>query len=197
MSGCIRVLAVENDADFAYLIRKAVENQPDMEMAGCCATKKEALILAVQLDPDIVLMDLNLSANNMDGIDAAKEIRLLTRAKVLILTAFESLQTVIEASKKSFSSGYVYKSQFELLPETIRTTVQGHTPQEQMIFSLILNDLTSAERGVLQSLFVRNQSLLSSQKTIANQKTGILRKLGLKSQKDLEKIFVPFQSYFV
>lgn len=195
MSSSIHIMIVENDNDFAYLIKTAIEAQPDMEMVGCCSAKDQAIVMAIQSNPDIVLMDLNLSSANMDGIDAAKEIHLLTKAKVIILTAFESPKIVIEASKKSFASGYIFKSQFEFLVETIRATVHGHTPQEEMIFSLILNDLTAAEQAVLKNLLGHDRQLLSSQKTIANQKTVILRKLGLKSQKDLEKTFLAFQDY--
>jgi len=191
----IRVMIVENDEDFTYLIKKAILSQPDMELVGCSTTKDQAVIMAMQRNPNIVLMDLNLSFANMDGIDAAKEIRVSTKAKIILLTAFESRQIVVEASKKSFASGYVFKSQFELLVETIRKTALGHTPQEEMIFSLILNDLTAAEHAVLQSLFRHDYRLLSSQKTIANQKTKILQKLGLKNQKDLEKIFFNLQDY--
>lgn len=193
MPNMIRVLVVEDDTDFTYLVKAALEKQPDMKLVGCTATKEDAVKMARQQNPDIVLVDLNLSYSNLDGIDAAKEIRLSTNAKVIILTAFESPQTVIEASKKSFASGYIFKSQFELLTETIRKTAHGHTPQEQMILSLILNDLTAAERAVLRSLFEHDLQLLSSQKTIANQKTTILKKLGLKSKKDLEKLFRDFQ----
>ncbi len=189
MTNVIRVLAVENDKDFTYLIRAAIDGQTDMELTGCAAAKEDAIRMAVQQNPDIVLMDLNLSDSNLDGIEAAKEIRLSTNAKIIILTAFENPQTVIEASKKSFASGYIFKSQFEFLVDTIRKTARGHTPQEQMIWSLILNDLTAAELGVLQSIFEPDRRLLSSQKTIANQKTTILRKLGLKNKRDLEKIF--------
>ena len=195
MADTIRVMIVENDDDFTYLIMKAVMNQPDMEIVGCSTTKQQAIIMAVQLNPNIVLMDLNLSSANMDGIDAAKEIRVSTDAKVILLTAFESRQIVVEASKKSFASGYVFKSQFEFLVETIRKTAHGHTPQEEMIFSLILDDLTAAEHAVLQSLLQHDYQLSSSQKTIANQKTRILQKLGLRNQKDLEKIFFGLQDY--
>lgn len=188
----IRVLAVENDEDFTYLIRTAINGQSDMELISCTATREDAIHMAVQHQPDIVLMDLNLSNSNLDGIEAAKEIRLSTNAKIIILTAFENPHTVIEASKKAFASGYIFKSQFEFLVDTIRKTAQGHTPQEQMIQSLILNDLTAAELGVLKSIFEPDRRLLSSQKTIANQKTTILKKLGLKNRRDLEKIFCNF-----
>jgi DNA-binding NarL/FixJ family response regulator len=196
MTENIRVLIVENDSDFTYLITKTLSAQPDMEIVGRCSVREDAVIMAARLKPDIVLMDLNLSSSNMDGIDAAKDIHLSSNAKVIILTAFESPQIIIEASKKSFASGYVFKSQFEFLVETIRKASKGHTPQEQMISSLILNDLTVAEQAVLQSLFKHDYRLQSSQKTIANQKTVILKKFGLKSQKELERLISNLNDYF-
>lgn len=196
MADSILVMIVEDDSDFAYLIQKAINGQPDMKIIGVCADKEQAVQIAQQNHPSIVLMDLNLSFAYMDGIEAAREIRLSTNAKVIILTAFENPEIVIEASKKSFASGYLFKSQFDFLVETVRETARGHTPQELMISSLILDDLTSAERSVLQNLFGHGGQLLSSQKTISNQKTMILKKLGLKNQKELNKIFFSFQDYF-
>lgn len=185
----IRVLIVEDDSDFTVLLRSLIENQPDMELCGCAAQQQTAVKMAQTLKPDVVLMDLNLSATRMDGIDAAKEIRLSTGAKVVVLTVFENPEIVVEASKRAFASGYVFKSQFAILPESIRTAARGHTPQEWMIMSMILNELSPAEKTIFEIMLGKKVDLFSSQKTIANQKTNILRKLGLKSQKELVQIF--------
>lgn len=134
MTDSILVMIVEDDSDFAYLIQKAISGQPDMELIGVCADKEQALKMAQQNHPDIVLMDFNLSSAYMGGIEAAREIRLSTNAKIIILTAYENPEIVIEASKKSFASGYLFKSQFDFLVETVRQTARGHTPQEMMIF---------------------------------------------------------------
>ena len=58
---------------------------------------------------------------------------------------------------------------------------------------MAISGLTEAEMGVFQLLMGKNIQLQSSPKTIANQKTKILRKLGLESQKDLMHLFRLFR----
>ena len=66
-----------------------------MRILGSTASGEEAVYLAQRLDPDIVLMDLNLSLEELDGIEAARKIRLYTRAKVILVTAFEA-QSIVD-----------------------------------------------------------------------------------------------------
>lgn len=184
-----QVLVVEDDKDFALLIQQSLENTPGLSCVGIAAGKDEAVQLAKQLFPDIVLMDLNLSATRMDGIDAAREIRLAIRTHVVILTVYENPEVVLEASKRAFASAYIFKSQFSILPELLRAVAKGPTPQEWMIRSLILGDLSAAERAVFDIMMGKKIELFSAPKTIANQKTNILKKLGLRSQWELTQIF--------
>lgn len=185
----IRVLIVEDDPEFATLIRLELEKTQDLVPVGWAAGREEAISMAKQLLPDVVVMDLNLSATKMDGIDAARELRLAIRTRVVILTVYENPQVVLEASKRAFASAYVFKSQFSILPDMLRATAQGHTPQEWMILSLILGDLSPAERAVFDIMTGKKIELFSSPKTIANQKTNILKKLGLRNQWELNQIF--------
>ena len=143
----IRILIVEDDADFAFLIKNTVNSQPDMEAVGIAVNSKEALKFTELLLPDIVLMDLSLSESKLDGIDAARSIRLQTSIKLLILTAFEDPAIILDACRRSFAFGYVFKSQFDLLVETIRKTMEGPTPQEYMIQALILSVLGPRPRN--------------------------------------------------
>ena len=189
MDNPIRVFIMEDDPDFCFLIRSTLLRQPDMQIVGAAAGREEAVLSATRLNPDIVLADLNLSYSKMDGIDAAREIRLATQAKIIILTAFENPQIVTEASKRAFASGYVFKSQFDFLVETIRKTAVGSTPQEHLIRQLLLSELSPAELSVMDMLLGGDIKLQSSQKTISNQKTSLLKKLGLKSQKELVHLF--------
>jgi DNA-binding NarL/FixJ family response regulator len=189
MNRNIRVLLAENDIDFVYLIRSLLEKEEDIHFLGYASSKTEAVKLAGDQHPDIVLMDLNLTGKDLDGIEAAKEIRLLTEAKVIILTSFENFDTVVDASVKSFASGYVFKSNYKMILQHIRSAAKGHTPEEYYINSLILNQLTAAEKGILTNLLKNDYDIYSSNKTVANQKTNIFRKLGLKNQKELKHIF--------
>ena len=185
----IRVLVVEDDDDFARLILHTLQQSDDLRCVGIAKGRQQAVQMAKQQLPDVVLMDLNLSSSYMDGIDAAREIRTAIHTKIVILTVFENPEIILEASKRSFASGYLFKSQFSLLAGTLRSTVRGRTPQEWMIRSLILSDLSYAERTVFDMMMGKKIELFSSPKTIANQKTTILKKLGLHSQWELNMVF--------
>ena len=185
----IKVLLVENDLDFVYLIKKMIDEADDLIFADHAENRSNAAALAAKYMPDIVLMDLNLSKNELDGIEAAKEIRLATHAKILLLTSFESPEIIIQASKRAFASGYIFKSQSQTLVDTIRKTAQSDTPQAQFIKELILQDLSHAERNVIKNILYGSSETHSSFKTIANQKTQIFKKLGIKNTQQLIHLF--------
>ena len=184
----IQVLIVEDDPDFCFLIQETLR-EAGMKVVGTAETAGLALKLAREKNPDVVLMDLCLTDTRMDGIEAGKAIRLQTDAKVIILTSYEDPGVVREACCRSFASGYVFKSQYALLEETVRNTAEGHTPQEYLIASLILSELSPAERSVLELMLGRDLKLQSSPKTISNQKSHLLKKLGLTSRDEVCHLF--------
>lgn len=184
----IQVLIVEDDPDFCFLIQETIR-EAGMKVVGTAETAGLALKLAREKNPDVVLMDLCLTDTRMDGIEAGKAIRLQTDAKVIILTSYEDPGVVREACCRSFASGYVFKSQYALLEETVRNTAEGHTPQEYLIASLILSELSPAERSVLELMLGRDLKLQSSPKTISNQKSHLLKKLGLTSRDEVCHLF--------
>ena len=194
MTENVRVLIVEDDKDFIFLIKKMLEKQPEIEVIGSCSKKEEAVQMACALRPQIVIMDLNLGVSEADGIRISREIRLLTDAKVLILTSLDSPDIVLRAAKEAFASGYIFKNQPNLLVENILALARGYTAQEYLIASMALSGLTEAEMGVFQMLMGKDIKLQSSPKTIANQKTKILKKLGLESQRELMHIFKLFRN---
>lgn len=185
----IQILLIEDDKDFVYLIKRMIEHEADMEFCTYAETSLAGIELASSLEPDIVLADLNLTGSRLDGIEAARQIRIRTNAKVLLLTSIEDPATIIRASKQSFASGYIFKSQCQSLCRQIRETYCGSTVQELFIRELILQDLSAAEKTVFDMITGKKVQILSSEKTIANQKTNILKKLGLKNQKELLHIF--------
>lgn len=185
----IRIVVAEDDPDFQYLIQQSLSAQPDFALVACCRDGEEAYLAAVWGKPHIVLMDLALPTDPMEGVLAARRIRLETHAKVILLTSYEDPATVVQASVKSFSSAYVLKSQFSLLLPTIRETARGVTPQAHLICSALLQSLTPAEMAVFQYMLGIPVTLHSSEKTIANQQTSVLHKLGLQNKQQLRHVF--------
>jgi len=187
----VKVLLVEDDNDFAFLIRKTISNDGRLEYTGHAQGGYAAIKMAQQLRPDVVLMDLNLSGSEIDGVETAKEIKLTTGAKILLLTSCEQQEIVINASKRAFASGYIFKSQCKGLADTVYETAVSTTPQELFIKELLIAGLSPAERSVFDDMIDGRINTLtaSSIKTIANQKTSIFKKLGVKSTSELTGIF--------
>ncbi len=188
-TGKLRIFTVEDDSDFAFLIHTTLNREKDMTVVGHATNEEEAFQKLPDLKPDLVLMDLNLSSSPSDGILAGRRVRLETDARLVVLSGYEDASIVVDACKQTFASGYLFKSQFELLPDSLRRMASGPTPQLALIRSLILSDLSTAEQTVLDLMLGAAITLRSSSKTIANQRSSILKKLGLRSQEELLHLF--------
>lgn len=191
----IKVLIVEDDADFVFLIQKLLNQHESIQITGVCREKEKAVGMAIKSQPDIVLMDLDLGTSSADGIEISREIRILTESKVLILTALDSPDIIMKAARESFAAGYVFKNQPNLLIENIFALSEGYTAQEYLLASQALSCLSEAEMAVFNIMLGKDIKLQSAPKTIANQKTKILKKLGLDNQKDLIHVFRLLQNH--
>ncbi|MDO4262059.1 MAG: response regulator [Eubacteriales bacterium] len=190
----IKILVVEDDRDCCLLIEHTLKSHTDLEIVGFCGTGEEAVRAAETERPDLVLMDLNLTGQELDGIEAARKIRLGTDARIVILTAYEEPETVLHASVRALASGYVVKSQFAMLVPTIRQTAEGPTPQSHMICAAILRTLSPAEQSVFRQMMGQEAHIRSARKTIANQQTSVLKKLDLTGRKELIHVFSIYNS---
>jgi len=127
----VRVLIAEDQA----LVRRGtsvlLSMEADMEVVGQACDGIEAIAMAGQLRPDIVLMDLHMP--RLGGVAATREItRNLPGTQVLVLTTLNDDETVFEAVRAG-AHGYLLKdvTEQELL-ETIRALRRGEsrlTPQ--------------------------------------------------------------------
>ena len=191
--GPVKVLIVEDDGDFAFLIRKLLRKQEDILVAGYCAEPEKVMRMVLETEPDVVLMDLNLGKSSADGIGLSREIRIQTDAKVLILTAINTPDMIMRAARDAFASGYVFKNQLSLLVENIRAVAKEYTAQEYLLASSALSVLSDAEMAVFQIMMGKENDFHSSAKTLANQKGRVIKKLGLKNQKEVLHVFRMFQ----
>jgi DNA-binding NarL/FixJ family response regulator len=127
----VRVLIAEDQA----LVRRGtsvlLSMEQDMEVVGQACDGVEAIAMAGQLRPDVVLMDLHMP--RLGGVAATREItKTLPGTQVLVLTTLNDDETVFEAVRAG-AQGYLLKdvSEQELL-ETIRALRRGEshlTPQ--------------------------------------------------------------------
>jgi signal transduction histidine kinase len=113
-----RVLLVDDHAMVRQGLRKILEDYSDLTVIGEAANGAEAVSMAAQLQPDIVLMDINMP--EMDGIEATKQIKAGQPATIVIgLSVNNSLQ-IQEAMKQAGASSFVSKDEAaEELHDTI------------------------------------------------------------------------------
>ena len=189
MEQTIMILIVENDTDYAWLLRQELERHRQLAVVGRCSGKEEAVEEAKRLNPDIVLMDLHLGSAYEEGIQASKQIRVETDAKVLILTALYSREVMKDVLAQSFASGYIMKDQIPLLVENIYALAKGTTGQERILLQSALSCLTPAERSAFDIMMGEENHSRSRSKTISNQKTQVLKKLKLKNRTQLQHVF--------
>lgn len=120
----IRVVLVDDQALLRVGFRMILEAQPDIEVVGEAPDGREAVRLAEQLRPDVLLMDVRMPV--MDGIDATAAITGKgLAARVLILTTFDIDEYVI-AGFRAGASGFLLKDVPPgQLVDAVRTVAAG------------------------------------------------------------------------
>lgn len=103
----IRVLIVDDQALLRGSFRVLVETEPDLAVIGEAGSGAEAIRLARESRPDVVLMDVRMP--ELDGIEATRQICAeLADVRVLILTTFE-LDEYVYAALRAGASGFLLK----------------------------------------------------------------------------------------
>ncbi|MFC1874267.1 response regulator [Chloroflexota bacterium] len=104
----IRVLIVDDHTVVRDGIRSVLALQRDMQVVGEAVNGKEAVEKALEILPDVVVMDINMPV--MNGLDAAKEIcQKCESAKVLMLTQYDDDENVL-ASRQAGAVGFIPKA---------------------------------------------------------------------------------------
>lgn len=124
-----RILVVEDEAIVAMVIKKRLMNL-GYSVSGVAATGKDAITKVEGTFPDLVLMDIMLKGD-MDGIEAADEIRKRFSIPVVYLTA-HSDENTLERAKLTEPYGYILKPFTERdLSSNIEIAIHKHLREKQ------------------------------------------------------------------
>ncbi len=193
MNSVIKILIVEDMPALLPVLRELLEKEEDFRIVGCSSKEEETLPLVCETDPDIVLVDLHSEAFSSDGIRLSRKLRIETDVRTLVLLEDCEPELTVKAFREGFASDCVFRNQLSLLPAAIRISAQGHTAQEYISMFLAIDYLSRAEKTVFWIMMGKENTLLSASKTIANQKRRVVKKLGLKNQKELKHVFQVLQ----
>ncbi|MDQ4069445.1 MAG: response regulator transcription factor [Actinomycetota bacterium] len=193
----LRVLVVDDHPLFREGVRAVLAAEPTMEVAGEAASGSEAVTAAAELQPDVVVMDLQMPGIN--GIEATRQIvGASPHIAVLILTMFEDDESVF-AAMRAGARGYLLKEGSpEQIAVAVRAVSYGETilgpPVAKRVIEYFTSppgrtapaafpQLTDREREVLELIASgENNALIArrlhlSLKTVRNHVSNIFTKL--------------------
>lgn len=156
----IRVLIVDDHAVVRQGLRFMLERQPDILVVGECHDGEEAVALAADLIPEVILLDLLMP--RMDGITAIREIKRLTPAtQIIILTSYHDDDYIFSAIKAGALSYLLKDSAPQELIAAVRAASQGESRLHPLVATRVLREMHTQEQSPLNELTPRELEVLS------------------------------------
>jgi RNA polymerase sigma factor (sigma-70 family) len=215
----IRVVIADDQTLVRAGFRVLLNSAPDIAVAGEAANGAEAVTLAREQAPDVILMDVRMPV--MDGLEATRRIAQSPETagvRVLILTTFDLDEYVYEALRAG-ASGFLLKDTDppELL-EAVRVVARGDAllapgitrrliaefarrPEPRRIVPDDLAALTEREREVLRMMAggMTNaeiaEALVVSEATVKSHVSNLLGKLGLRDR--VQAVIFAYESHLI
>ena len=192
----IRILIVDDHGVVRQGLRMYLSLDPELEVVGEAANGAEALRLARELEPDVVLIDLLMPV--MDGVAATQAIRReLPDVEVIALTSVLE-DSAIYGAMRAGAIGYLLKdTQADELCRSIKAAAAGQVQMSPSVAARLLREvrspenpepLTERETEVLRELALGKSNkeiaaaLVIAEKTVRTHVSNILAKLGVTSR---------------
>jgi DNA-binding NarL/FixJ family response regulator len=202
----IRVLLVDDQALFREGLETLLSVHKDIQVVGQASNGQEAVELAAQVQPDVILMDVRMPV--LDGVRATRRLtEALSQSRVIVLTTFDDDEYVFDALRAGAAGSLLKDVASARLVEAIRATARGESILEPSVAAKVIAEFTRVSSMVplaqmeqlVEPLSERELEILawiargSSNKEIASQLfiaegtvknhvTHILSKLGVRDR---------------
>jgi DNA-binding NarL/FixJ family response regulator len=186
----IRILVVDDHSAIRRGLAATLDPEPDMEVVGAAADRKDAIQMWLQLRPDITLMDLAFKGED-GGVEAIREIRRQAPgAKIIVYSVLTGDEDVYQALQSGAVTFITKDISDEELVQTIRDVHAGGRPippdiARKLADRLTTSSLTPREVEVLSLVASGNRNkeiayaLSISEETVQGHMKHILAKLGV------------------
>ena len=204
MNGLIRVLIADDHTIVRSGVRLLLEAEPDVEVVGEALDGLEAIRLAEELHPDVILMDIAMPG--MDGLEATLHIKnSMPDTNVLVLTMHRTDEYFFEMLQAG-ASGYILKgAQTEELINAVRVVSRGEIFLYPAVAGKLVENYLSRNEGAENpdlALSRREKEILKfladgysnkeiadklvvSPSTVHSHRSNLMNKLGLNTRHEL------------
>jgi len=215
MGGHLRLLVADDQAVVRMGFTAMLDSQPDMTVVGTAEDGKQAVKIARELRPDVVLMDIRMPV--LDGIEATRQLSVdQTPPSVLVLTTFDLDDYVYEALRAG-ASGFLLKDatpeeilaavrvvgagEALLAPSVTRRLIAEFAARKKLLAPPELDRLTAREREVLLLVAagLTNAEIASrlclAEQTVKSHVSSVLFKLELRDR--VQAVILAYESGLV
>ncbi len=208
MKGKIRVLLVDDHSVVRDGLRLLLQLNDGLEVCGEAATLKEAIMMTIDTNPDVVLLDFKLPDG--DGVNGCISIKnLFPNIKIIILTAYAEQHIVMETIRAG-ADGYLLKNiESEELIKTILSVHNGESVLDPSVTERVFNSIkldnqkieessefSPRETKILQALSLGKtnkeiaESLSISDKTVRNYISNIFKKINVSNRTEAASYWI-------
>ncbi|MFI6100169.1 response regulator [Lentzea sp. NPDC051213] len=182
----IRVLLADDHPVVRFGLRTILEGQPDLTVIGECGCGEDAVRLAGELAPDVVLMDLKMPG--MDGATATGKVVASTACRVVVLTTFDTDGDILRAIEAGATAYLLKDAPSDELINAVRAAARGQTvlasPVATKLVSAVQRPGLSAREAEVLALVARglsniaiSQELSVSEATVKSHLLHVFTKL--------------------
>lgn len=162
----VRILIADDHLLFRQVIREVIASEPDLEVVAEAGNGQEAALLAAEMQPDVVLMDLAMPV--CDGFEATERVRACSpQARVVIFSGSDQIEDVLSALQCG-AVGYITK---DVGPDSLLTAIRRAAQDELFILPPLAPRLLALLRTlpIDAKQVARNIRILNAENHVAAQ----------------------------